>query len=241
MKRYAHGMTLKRAISHVILYEAYGSGGPITPPTQPTPDSAPLSGPTARVKAEVTWGLNLRSSADTSSTGNVIAVLPAGTLLSLLEADGYARVGAVNQMLRVRTAQGQEGYVAAWLLEKVSAGSPPVEPEPAPSPGDEAPAPIPETPPVTPSETPEPPPAPSKEDKLVVVVASSVGSSGLRLRKTPSKSGALMMMLKAGTKLTVVEPAKKAKTKIGKANQWLYVREPNGKRGYVGAEFVNLV
>jgi len=63
----------------------------------------------------------------------------------------------------------------------------------------------------------------------------------LRLRKTPSKSGALMMMLKAGTKLTVVEPAKKAKTKIGKANQWLYVREPNGKRGYVGAEFVNLV
>jgi hypothetical protein len=74
----------------------------------------------------------------------------------------------------------------------------------------------------------------------VVVVSSAVGPSGLRLRQTASKSGALMMVLKAGTRLIVVEPAGKAKAKIGKANQWIYVREPNGKRGYVGAEFVRL-
>jgi hypothetical protein len=48
------------------------------------------------------------------------------------------------------------------------------------------------------------------------------------------------MVLKAGTKLTVVEPTDKAKAKIGKINQWIYVREPGGKRGYVGAEFVSL-
>lgn len=49
------------------------------------------------------------------------------------------------------------------------------------------------------------------------------------------------MVLKAGTKLTVVEPAGKARAKVGKANQWIYVREPNGKRGYVGAEYVKVM
>jgi hypothetical protein len=77
MKRYAQGRPLKRAISHVILYEAYGSGGPITTPsTQPTaPATAPAStsGAYARVKDSVTWGLNIRSSVDTSSMANVVA------------------------------------------------------------------------------------------------------------------------------------------------------------------------
>jgi hypothetical protein len=175
---------------------------------------------------------------------NVLAVLQPGTQLLLLESDGYSRVGAINQMLRVRTAQGQEGFVAAWYLEKVAEGIPPVVTEPAPSDvlsGAEAPASTPATPPVTPTESSETTPTspePPKEDKLVVIVSSSVGSSGLRLRKTASKSGALIMVLKARTRLTVIESAAKAQAKIGKANQWIYVREPNGKRGYVGAEFI---
>jgi hypothetical protein len=73
-----------------------------------------------------------------------------------------------------------------------------------------------------------------------VKVSEAVGTSGLRLRQSPSKGGALIMVLKAGTRLTVIEPAKKAKAKIGQANQWIYVREPNGNRGYVGAEYVKL-
>ena len=68
----------------------------------------------------------------------------------------------------------------------------------------------------------------------------AVGTSGLRLRKTPSKGGALVKMLKSGTKLTVIEAIKGAKQKIGKANKWIYVREPNGQRGYVAAEYVKL-
>jgi hypothetical protein len=52
--------------------------------------------------------------------------------------------------------------------------------------------------------------------------------------------GALVKMLKAGTKLVVIEPAAKAKAKIGKAQQWIYVREPKGQKGYVGAEYVKL-
>ena len=235
MNRYAQGRSLKRAISHVILYEAYGAS-----PTQPTTDPVPISKVFTRVKDSVIWGLNIRSSVDTSSMANVVEVVPAGTQLTLLEADGASRVGAVNQWVRVRTPQGNEGFAAGWYLEPV--------PEPAPIPVSEPPisTPTPETPsepstPPTPDSTPvEPQKEENKEDKFTVVVSSAVGTSGLRLRKTPSKGGALITILKAGTRLTVLEPVQKAKAKIGKANQWLHVRASNNQRGYVGAEYVSL-
>lgn len=243
MKRYAQGRSLKRAISHVILYEAYG-----TSPTQPETTPVPVSKIYARVKDSVTWGLNIRSSIDTSSTANIIAVVPAGTQLTLLEADGAARVGAVNQWVRVRTPQGQEGFAAGWYLENVPEITPAPEPEPAPVPVSEPPVSTPEpqpapTTPSTPEPTPSTPSAPvesPKEDKLVVTVSRAVGTSGLRLRKSPSKGGALISILKAGTRLTVLEPVQKAKAKIGKPNLWLHVRAGANQRGYVGAEYVTL-
>ena len=73
-----------------------------------------------------------------------------------------------------------------------------------------------------------------------MVVSEAVGTSGLRLRKSPSKGGALIMVVKAGAELVVMEDAKKAKAKLGKANKWLSVREAGGTRGYVGAEYVRL-
>ena len=260
MRRYAHGMTLKRAISHVILYEAYGSGGPIATPSTPTTDTAPSpptpvpstpDGPYARVKDSVTWGLNIRSSIDTSSTANVVTAVTAGTQLLLLEADGLSKVGGINQWVRVRTPDGREGFCAAWYLEKVSAEAPPPSTEPAPGPGGEAPSPPPSTPaPVPTSPTPAPttpPPAPvpptpppsaPEEEKLILKVSNSVGARGLRLRKYPSLGGALVMTLKANTRLVVLEPADTAKAKVGKVNKWIHVRAPNGKQGYVSAQYV---
>jgi Bacterial SH3 domain/Peptidase_C39 like family len=258
MKRYAQGNPLRRAISHVILYEAYGgSSGTTSTPSTPTSTPTSTGGVYARVKDSVTWGLNVRSSIDTSSLANVVATVPAGTQLTLLESDGTSKIGAINQWVRVRTSQGQEGFAAAWYLEKVSETMPAPTTEPTPGPVSEPPASTPETPsasapsstttPSTPSapqtpSTPSTPAEPTKEDKdkLVVVVSSAVGTSGLRLRKTASKGGALVAILKAGTRLTVIEPAQKAKAKIGKVNQWLYVRSPNNQRGYVGAEYVTL-
>jgi hypothetical protein len=251
MKRYAQGNPLRRAISHVILYEAYGSGpaGPISTPSTPTTTPASGSGVYARVKDSVTWGLNVRSSIDTSSMANVVVSVPAGTQLLLLESDGASKIGAINQWVRVRTSQGQEGFAAAWYLEKVAEVTPGPVTEPTPGPVDETPVPTPATPSIpaststtTPgtSSAPAAPEESPKEDKLVVVVSSAVGTSGLRLRKTASKGGTLVAILKAGTRLTVIEPAQKAKAKIGKVNQWLYVRGPNNQRGYVGAEYVTL-
>jgi hypothetical protein len=251
MKRYSRGNPLKRAISHVILYEVFGAGpgGPVSTPSTPTTTPVPTSevpALIARVKDSVTWGLNVRSSIDTSSTANVLEIVPAGTQLILLELDGTSKIGAVNQWVRVRTPQGREGFAAAWYLESVVETAPAPVPEPVPTPVSEPPAvPVstPETPstPGTPSvpTTPTEPPREEKE-KFTVVVSSAVGTSGLRLRKVPSKGGALITILKAGTRLTVLEPAKKAKTKIGQANQWLHVRAPDNQRGYVSAEYVTL-
>jgi hypothetical protein len=60
------------------------------------------------------------------------------------------------------------------------------------------------------------------------------------MRKQPSMGGALVMVLKAGTGLTALDPADKVRARVGRANQWLYVREPNGRRGYVAAQYVQL-
>lgn len=248
MKRYSRGNPLKRAISHVILYEAFGAGGTMSTPSTPGTTPVPTGGVYARVKDSVTWGLNVRSSIDTSSMANVLAVVPAGTQLALLEADGASKIGAVNQWVRLRTPQGQEGFAAAWYLEAVPEAPPAPVTEPAPRPIEVPPAPIPETPstpsvpgvPVTPSVPTEPPLDEMQDDKLTVLVSSAVGISGLRLRKSPSKGGALIKILKAGTRLIVLDPTKKAKARIGKANQWLHVRTPDNQRGYVSAEYVTL-
>ena len=238
MKRYAQGRSLRRAISHVILYEAYG-----TSPTQPETAPVPMSNVYARVKDSVTWGLNIRSTIDTSSMANVVEVVAAGTQLTLLEADGASRVGAVNQWVRVRTPQGQEGFAAGWYLDNVPEVAPAPVPVPAPVPMSEPPVstpgplPVPATP-SAPSTAEEPPKEEKKEERFSVFVSSAVGTSGLRLRKTPSKGGALVTILKAGTRLTVVEPVQKAKAKIGKPNQWLHVSAGTNQRGYVSAEYI---
>ena len=72
------------------------------------------------------------------------------------------------------------------------------------------------------------------------MVSDAVGTGGLRLRKTPSLGGAPVMVLAAGTRLTVLEAAGKAKAKVGQANRWIQVRELGGSKGYVGAAYVKL-
>jgi hypothetical protein len=129
MPRYSQGNPLKRSIMHVILYESFNASGGIAspsdgtstgtpPPTVTSPAQPEPSANTsyARVKADVTWGLNIRSSIDTSTTANIIVSVPAGTLLTIIEADGMAKLGAVNQWVRVLDNKGREGFAAAWYL-----------------------------------------------------------------------------------------------------------------------------
>ena len=67
-----------------------------------------------------------------------------------------------------------------------------------------------------------------------------MGPSGLRLRKTASMGGALVAVEKAGTALTVLEPAKKARPKIGVKGKWIHVSDPKRRQGHVAANYVEL-
>lgn len=248
MKRYSQGRPLQHAIQQVLLYEAPETAGPIstpstggtTTPTPPQPVPVPTSGVYARVMDSVTSGLNIRSSANTSSMDNIILAVPAGTQLLLLDTADANRIGRAGQWVRVCEPGGREGFAAAWYLEKVPVATPAPVPQPAPGPANEAPASTPSTPAPGPSTTPDTTTTSPDPGKFSIVVSNAVGTGGLRLRKTPSLGGDLIMVLKAGTRLVVLEPEAKARAKIGNANQWIQVREPGGKRGYVGAAYVSL-
>ena len=236
MPRYSQGNPLKRSIMHVIIYEAFNASGGIAQPASSSTTSAPQTPPVVvpvaqptssfpvRVKADVTWGLNVRSSIDTSSTSNIIVSAPAGTLLSVLSADDYAKIGGVNQWVRVRDNQGHEGFAAAWYLEKTQTATPVVETAPTSTSTVEAPA-------------PKPKPAPNQ---LVVVVLSRVGKFGVKVYETASAQAHVVSTESVRAKLVVIEDQSKARPKIGKAGKWLNVQTKDGKKGFVNAELVGL-
>jgi hypothetical protein len=247
MPRYSQGNPLQRSIMQIVLYENVAADGtismpgssPATTPTQPAPVSTRASAQ-ARVKDDVTWGLNIRTSEDTSSKANIVEVVPAGTLLSIIEPGGASQIGAVNQWLRVRTPSGKEGLAAAWYLEKVPgvAPAPEMESNTEPVPGEvevpaseatagEAPAPSSES---TPTPTPQ-------SSKLVV----KVKKNGLRVYESASAKGKVVSTEKTGAKLVVVEAADKAVAKIGTAGKWLNVKATNNKRGFVDAGSVKVI
>jgi hypothetical protein len=236
MPRYSQGKTLKRSIMHIIIYEAFNADGKISNPDsslttnadQTPPLTVPVStsGFSARVKADVAWGLNIRSSTDTSGTGNIVVSVPAGTVLSLLGAEDYSKIGAVNQWVRARDGVGHEGFAAAWYLEKVQTATPVVETVPTPK----------EETPVIISK-----PIPAAPYQMIVVVGARVGKFGAKVYETASNKSHVVSTEKMKAKLVVIEDVSKARPKIGKTGKWLNVQTKDGKKGFVMAELVGLV
>jgi SH3-like domain-containing protein len=125
--------------------------------------------------------------------------------------DVIAKVGVTNQWLKVKDASGKEGYVAAWYV-KYASGSQPAAATPAGT---------------APAATPAP-------GGVLKVTATA---EGIALRKQPVVSDAsLIYRLPLGTVFTVTEA--NAEGKVGKNDQWLKVKDPNGAEGYVAAWFV---
>lgn len=234
MPRYSQGRALQRSIMHIILYQNAAADGRIALPdgsnTAPPPPAP--TGSLARVKAEVVWGLNVRSSIDTSSAANILEVAPAGAQLTLLEADGWNRVGAINQWVRVRTISGREGYAAAWYLEKVTPAPVPTPP-PAPDPD-----PVPPTPP-EPQPEPQPEPIPTPGDdtsnRLRVVL-----KTGAKIYDRESTRGKAVSTQAKGAVLSCIEPPDAVRAKVGLRDQWIKVRYATAKRGYIQAMLVEL-
>jgi hypothetical protein len=222
--RYSQGRPLRRSIMHAIILECLIASGEIAKPGEASasPDArtslAPArSGSYARVKADLPGGLNIRSSIDTAGTENLLVTVPAGTLLTVVDPDGPAKVGAVNQFIRVRTLEGgEEGLAAAWHLEKAALVAP------VPSAG---------TSPVPMKGSPASATFGSDTVKLIVVVRSG----GAKVYKSTSAKSELLSKEKAGARLVVAEPLEGAITKIGLAGKWLTVKATNGKRGCIDA------
>ena len=251
MPRYSQGHPLQRSILQVVLFENVAADGVIlmpgqattpssgssdTQPTQPTtPPVSTSTGPQARVKDDVTWGLNIRSSEDTSSKANIVTVVPAGAVLAIIEPGGISKVGAINQWLRVRAPNGKEGVAAAWYLEKVPGATTDSETESSTGTESEVPieVPVSESTPSTETSTESTP----KTSRLVV----RVKKNGLRVYEATAGKGKVLSTEKTGAKLVVVEDASRAFAKIGTAGKWLNVKATNNKRGFVDAASVKVI
>lgn len=75
--------------------------------------------------------------------------------------------------------------------------------------------------------------------QLVVAVLSTAGT-GAKVFADAMPRSDIYSTEKAGTKLTVVEPADAAKAKVGVSGKWIQVRASNGKVGFVRANLVEL-
>ncbi len=237
LPRYSHGKALKKSITAVVFYESLQPGsGDSSDAASTTPASPTEAGTYVQVPVTVSAGLRLRSASTTVS--DTVAIEPPGALLRVTEPVDVAlpKIGVYDQWIKVRDGQEREGYVAAWYVEK----GPTVAGQEEPEPTDATPGPTPE-----PVPGPEPVPIPESDsapeaETLTVHVLQSVGSAGLRLRKTPSMGGALVAVEQAGTALTVLEPEAQARPKIGVKGNWLHVSDPKQLQGYVAADYVEL-
>jgi len=233
LPRYSHGKPLKKSITAVVFYECVqmgsGDSGEIAPTKPATPEEP---GTYVRIPVSVEAGLRLRSAPTTASA--TVTIVPPGANLLVIEPVEVAtpKIGVYNQWIHVRDGQGRQGYVAAWYVE----AGPTVPPV---SDGGETGG---ATEPVSePEPVPEPEPAPTPEiEALTVYVSRSAGEGGLRMRNKPSAGGTVVAVEKTGTVLTVLEPAKKARIKIGQKGKWIHVSDPKMIQGYVSAVYVEL-
>lgn len=237
MTRFSQGQPLQHAIKAVAWYKysantsassGTSSGSTDSTPSTPAP-STPLPPDVqtdlyVQVAATATAGLRLHIQPSSDSMANA-AEMP-GTQLHVIEdkTSALAKIGETNQWLYVADPSGNQGYVAAWYVQQVQS--------PAPA-STSTPASVPASTPSTPSPSASPQPPASQPQRLTLKVSDAVGPGGLRLRAFPSEGGSLVGVEQAGTLLTVLEPPATALAKVGAANQWINVRDPNGLRGYV--------
>lgn len=212
--------------------------------------------------SEMVGGNQLRLRDHPESISNTLASEPSGTLLVVLDPRSIAqpRLGVYGQWLHVQDPQGLKGYVSAYYVKEY------IPQESIPTPGHPTdketelfsledftsvdPTNSPQLEKVDSELTPLPAvPARSEVSELLpldqnlpeslkVKVSSSVGTRSLRLRSTPSLSGSVVGVLPAGMLLEVLEPEEQAIPKVGVFNQWLNVRDENGRQGYTAAWFV---
>jgi hypothetical protein len=97
--------------------------------------------------------------------------------------------------------------------------------------------PTPSTPPA-PATPPTPPPAPVTTDLVLDVLPTA--TAGIKLHTAASSDSIANYAEMPGMPLNVIEDKAGALAKLGKTDQWIYVRDPNGHQGYVAAWYVEI-
>ena len=118
--------------------------------------------------------------------------------------------------------------------------TPPTTTPPATTPPTPSTPPTPTTPPVSTPPQPTPPASPDPSSSvMMVVVLNSVGAAGTAMHSKPSYTANILATQPAGAVLRVTEDnLDDARAHIGKKNEWIQVRDSQGRRGYVMAIFV---
>jgi hypothetical protein len=100
------------------------------------------------------------------------------------------------------------------------------------------PAPLPPTPSPTAPLTPPATPDPMVTDLVLQVVP--LATAGIKLHDAPAPDSFASYAEMPGTLLNVIEDTAGAMAKLGKMNDWIYVRDPNGHQGFVAAWYVEV-
>jgi hypothetical protein len=232
---------------------------PPAPVVNPVPESQPkppipqssvpeITPETIYVSSDVA-GRGLRLRAQPNLEAKTVTVLEARQKLEIVEDAAAARdkVGIINQWINVRTDKGESGFCAAWLLvlpvshqitqiSSTGVSTPIVEVDPF---ADTRPTPVVKVEPAPDQELTDKVETTSqpKEPDFTVIVSKNVGKVGLRLRTTPV-DGNVILVMKAETELTVLEPWETAHFKIGVKNEWLHVKNEEETSGFAAAWYL---
>lgn len=178
------------------------------------PAKVPVPATAAVVKTNVD-ALKLRTKPD-STDATIQKIYPIGTELKSLETDDVVKrkVGTMYEWLSVADVQGAQGVVAAWYISIVSIGA--YGPQNKSVPGQ------------TSFDVGEIPP---------VILRGT--EENLALRNIPFISkDTLIYRMPKGTELIAIEAPDIAASKIGKAGEWIHVKDVKGNEGYVAAWLV---
>ena len=218
-----NGAKLATEISAVMWFDNYG-----TAPEPPQKTKLPLPAEKYVLYAAED-DLALRS--EGSVTGYLWKRLMMNTELISLESKdkAKAKIGVQGQWIQVQDPTGQQGYVAAWYVseKKVSSASSSGTSSTSPTPST---SPKPSTSP-TPS---KPSPAPVPAGALALYPTTQIS---LRSKPVVAQDN-LIRYVQPTEQLISLEPSKDAIAKVGVQNQWIKVKDANGKEGYVAAWYV---
>lgn len=199
---------------------------PIPPAILPTPTPVEPNAQTGTVIAPS--GVNLRSAPNTS--GTVMFGMIRGTVVKILSYDPTPTSGAPKGWYRVTAPNGMTGFATAEFIQ--TSGNLPQPPGPTPTANDLANL-LQNT--LNLPQAPVAPPSPSPSAGLTATV---LGTPGANLRSSPSTSGAIIVGLFNGNKVSILNPI--PTPGAGSVKGWFNVRSPAGQTGWMAADFLKV-